>query len=147
DDDLAAGLASLGARCSRDADGAIIGVDLSHAWLTDHDLGTLALLPDLECIDLSYTKVTDQGLELLAPLRNVRHLNLHYAESVTDLGIAHLKHWSRLESLNVRGTKVTSEVFEHVSGMAGLRSLDVGHSRVNDERFEALEGLDRLEHL
>ena len=75
----------------------------------------LARLPQLESINLAYTKITDQGLEQLAPLKNVKVLDLYYAESVTDLGIAHLKHWKNLEHLNVRGTKVTSSLFEHLA--------------------------------
>ena len=94
-------------------------------------------LPQLESINLAYTKITDLGLEHLAPLENVKVLDLYYAEYVTDLGIAHLKHWKNLEYLNVRGTKVTSSLFEHVSKMTKLRFLDVGHSRVNDDLFEA----------
>ncbi len=66
---------------------------------------------------------------------------------MTDEGIAHLKHWRNLEHLNLRGTKVTSSVFEPISQMKGLRSLDVGHSRVNDDLFELLENLDHLERL
>ena len=46
---------------------------------------------DLVCLHL--------GLEHLAPLEDVKVLDLYYAESVTDLGIAHLKHWKNLEHL------------------------------------------------
>ena len=140
-------LRSLGGRLSRNAAGEIIGVDLSNSWLTDADLETLARLPQLETINLSYTKITDAGLEHLAPLKNVKVLDLYYAEAVTDLGIAHLKHWRNLEHLNVRGTKVTSTLFEHISKMTRLKFLDVGHSRVNDDLFEVLDSLPRLEHL
>ena len=147
EDDPAAELAALGARCFHDAAGETIGVDLSNTWVTDADLAKLARLPQLESINLAYTKITDQGLEHLAPLKNVKVLDLYYAESVTDLGIAHLKHWKNLEHLNVRGTKVTSTLFEHIAQMTNLRFLDVGHSRVNDDLFELLESLDHLEHL
>ncbi|HEX3449653.1 MAG TPA: hypothetical protein VHS97_15470 [Isosphaeraceae bacterium] len=48
--------------------------------------------------------------------------------------------------MNVRGTKVTSLLFEHISRMTQLRFLDVGYSHVNDDLFEALENLEHLEH-
>ena len=115
EDDPAAEIAALGGRCSRNAAGETIGVDLSNTWVTDADLAKLARLPQLESINLAYTKITDQGLEHLAPLKNVKVLNLYYAESVTDQGIAHLKHWKNLEHLNLRGTKVTSSLFEHIA--------------------------------
>ena len=79
--------------------------------------------------------------KVLAPLKNVKVLDLYYAEAVTDLGIAHLKHWRNLEYLNVRGTKVTSSLFEHIAKMSRLTFLDVGHSRVNDDLFEMLDEL------
>ena len=90
-------IAALGARCVRNATGETIGVDLSNTWVTDADLAKLSRLSQLQNINLAYTKITDQGLEHLAPLKNVKVLDLYYAESVTDLGIAHLKHWKNLE--------------------------------------------------
>lgn len=137
----------LGGRVMRNSAGEIVGVDLSDTWLTDADLEKVARLPTLETINLAYTKITDEGLERLEPLKNVKVLDLYYAEAVTDLGIAHLKHWRNLEYLNVRGTKVTSSLFEHIAKMSRLKFLDVGCSRVNDDLFELLDELPRLEHL
>ena len=111
----AAEVAALGASCSHDVAGETIGVDLSNTWVTDADLAKVARLSHLQRINLAYTRITDQGLEHLAPLENVKSLNLYYAESVTELGIAHLKHWKNLEHLDVRSTKVTSTLFEHIA--------------------------------
>jgi hypothetical protein len=146
-DDPVEEIAALGGRCSRDAAGEIIEVDLSNTWVTDADLSEVARLPRLRSINLAYTRVTDQGLEHLAPLKDVRTLNLYYAESVTDQGLVPLKHWKNLEQLDLRGTKVTSTLFEHIAQMASLRYLDVGYSRVNDDSFELLGNLGHLEHL
>ena len=115
--------------------------------MTDADLAKVARLPRLRSINLAYTRITDQGLEHLAPLKDVRALKLYFAESVTDQGIVHLKHWKNLEHLDLRGTKVTSTLFEHIAQMTSLRYLDVGYSRVNDDSFELLGNLDHLEHL
>src|SRR5947209_2149445 len=106
-DDPGAELAALGAHLARNAAGETIGVDLGDAWVTDEDLAKLARLPRLEVIRLASTKITDLGLEHLAPLEGVLILDLEHAEAVTDQGIAYLKHWRRLEQLNLRGTKVT----------------------------------------
>ncbi len=145
--DSAEWLRSLGGRFACNAAGAITSVDLRHAWLIDADLKKLSDLSELESIDLASTKVTDEGLMQLRKLEKVRSLNLHYAEYVTDTGIAHLKHWTNLEHLNVRGTKVTSMLFEHLTNMVLLRSLDIGHSRVNDDNFERLAELPNMERL
>jgi Leucine-rich repeat (LRR) protein len=74
-------------------------------------------------------------------------LNLYYCEYLSDGGIAFLKQWENLEYLNVRGTEVTSRVFEHLSNMKKLKTLDVGCSRVNDDGFDALASLEKLEEL
>lgn len=138
-------LDSAGGKVTISASGEIVQVDLRGAWVTDADLELLSTLSYLEALDLGYTKITDRGLEQLAPLQNLKTLNLRYAEYISDAGIAHLKHWRKLVHLNLRGTKVTSTVFEHVSQMRQLKFLDVAHSRVSDELFEELADLDQLE--
>ncbi|HUP79960.1 MAG TPA: leucine-rich repeat domain-containing protein [Pirellula sp.] len=145
DSDSEGWIRSLGGRLAFNSAGLITSIELPHAWLIDSDLKKLANFPELVTIDLAYTKVTDEGLSQLKSLENVRFLSLFYAENVTDTGIAHLKHWKRLEQLNVRGTKVTSTLFEHLANMLSLRSLDVGFSRVNDDNFERLGELPNLE--
>ncbi|MEX2261169.1 MAG: hypothetical protein WD696_04420 [Bryobacteraceae bacterium] len=127
--------------------GQIVEVDLTLTWITDDDLAKIATLTELRKINLSHTKINDMGLAHLRPLRNVTELNCFYCEYITDGGISFLKQWEHLESLNVRGTEVTSRVFEHLSQMKKLKSLDVGFSRVNDDGFDALAGLEELEEL
>lgn len=138
---------SVGGHAAYNDAGQVVAVDFRRSWVTDSDLAKLAQLTRLERIDLSHTKISDEGLEKLIPLQNVGFLNLHYAEYVSDLGVAHLKHWTNLKYLNLRGTKVTSHVLQHVSGMRNLRTLDIGHSRVNDDSFEYLVNLEQLESL
>lgn len=137
----------LGGKVTSDVAGNLLTVDLRHCWLTDPDLKRLAQMPKLQSIQLGYTKITDQGLEYLKPLVEVEVLDLYYAESITDAGLAHLKHWQHLKSLNVRGTKVTSTLFDHLVGMSELAELDVGFSRVNDDNFERLGELPNLRRL
>jgi Leucine-rich repeat (LRR) protein len=127
--------------------GEIVEIDLTSTWVTDDDLVKIAKLEHLQKLNLSYTKISDLGLEHLRPLRNVTYLNCYYCEYVGDGGIAFLKQWENLEYLNVRGSEVTSRVFEHLANMKKLKTLDVGCSRVNDDGFDALASLDRLEEL
>jgi len=77
----------------------------------------------------------------------VRELSLYYAEYITEDGLAHLRHWKKLEILNLRGTLVTSKVFEHLAQMTGLRELDLGFTQIDDEGFEHLASLPELEKL
>ncbi|NJO32838.1 MAG: hypothetical protein HC869_06550, partial [Rhodospirillales bacterium] len=52
-----------------------------------------------------------------------------------------LRDWKHLERLSLRGTKVTSEVFEHLAHITSLRSLDLGFTQIEDEGFEHLANL------
>jgi Leucine-rich repeat (LRR) protein len=136
-----------GARAVKDAQGNIIELDLTSTWVTDGDLGKVAQMRHLRKLDLSLTRVTDAGLEQLKGLENVVDLNCYYAERLTEDGIAHLRGWKYLEHLGLRGTKVTSQVFEHLAHLTSLRSLDLGFTQIEDEGFEHLASLTRLEKL
>ena len=83
----------------------------------------------------------------MTELTGVTSLNLYYAEYITEDGIAPLRRWSSLESLNLRGTKVNSKVFDHLSHLTNLRALDLAYSQIDDEGFEQLSSLTRLEEL
>ncbi len=122
-------------------------VDLTASWITDADMAKVARNADLKKLDLSHTKITDLGLEYLKPLRHVKELSLYYAEYITEDGLANLRDWKELEVLNLRGTRVTSKVFEHLGHLTGLRSLDIAFTQIDDEGFEALANLPKLEHL
>ena len=146
-DEVAAWIQAVGGTVQRDKSGEISEVDLTSTWTTDDDLAKIATLTRLRRLNLSYTKITDLGLEHLRPLEFVTYLNCYYCEYVSDGGIAFLKQWTNLEYLNVRGSEVTSRVFEHLANMKKLRMLDVGFSRVNDDGFDALASLEKLEEL
>ena len=136
-----------GARAVKDAQGNIVELDLTSTWVTDGDLAKVAQMRHLRKLDLSHTRITDAGLEQLKRLENVVELNCYYAERITEDGIAHLRGWKHLEHLSLRGTKVTSQVFEHLAHLTSLRSLDLGFTQIEDEGFEQLASLPRLEKL
>lgn len=140
-------ITAAGGSFERDAKGQVVAVDLTLTWVTDDDLARLAEFPELRRITLSHTRISDLGLAQLRPLKKVTHLICYYCDYITDGGVAYLKRWENLESLTVRGTEVTSRVFEHLAGMKKLRALDVGFSRVNDDGFDALASLESLEEL
>jgi internalin A len=136
-----------GAHAVKDAQGNTIELDLTSTWVTDGDLAKVAQMRHLRKLDLSHTRVTDAGLEQLKGLENVAEFNCYYAERLTEDGIAHLRGWKHLEHLSLRGTKVTSQVFEHLAHLTSLRSLDLGFTQIEDEGFEQLASLPRLEKL
>ena len=86
-------------------------------------------------------------MEYLAPLESVTDLSCYFAEYLTDDGIAHISKWKHIERLNLRGTKVTSKVFDSLAKLTSLRSLDIGSTQIEDEGMEALSSLTKLESL
>jgi Leucine-rich repeat (LRR) protein len=146
-DDVAAWITEIGGTFERNAAGQIVEIDLTLTWTAEEDLARIAVLTELRKITLAHVKISDLGLGQLRPLKNVIYLNCFYCEYITDGGIAYLKDWQNLEYLNVRGSEVTSRVFEHLGKMKKLKVLDVGFSRVNDDGFDALSSLEQLEEL
>ena len=138
---------SQGGAAEQDSSGNVIGIDLSSTWTTDADMARLGRLTSLRKLDLSHTKITDIGLEHLRGLPQVVDLSLHFAEYISDGGVAHIKGWTRLERLTLRGTKVTSRVFDHLKGLEALRSLDLSSTEITDAGFESLASLPHLETL
>ena len=55
-------------------------------------------------MDLSLTRITDQGMQELKNLPGIVDLNLHFAEYVTDEGLAAIKEGKKLERLTLHGT-------------------------------------------
>jgi Leucine-rich repeat (LRR) protein len=127
--------------------GQIVSLDLASTWITDADLEPVGKIKSLRKLNLAHTKITDVGIEHLKPLENVVELNLYYAEYLTDTAIAHLRGWKHLEVLNLRGVRLTSQVFEHLAQLTTLRSLDIAFTEVEDDGFEQLSSLTKLESL
>ncbi|MEZ5400103.1 MAG: hypothetical protein R2729_10585 [Bryobacteraceae bacterium] len=140
-------ITGLGGAAETNARGDVIAVDLRGAWVTDADLDRLAAMPTIERIDLSLTRVTDLGLLRLRDLPNVRELNLFFAELVTDEGLACMRNWTRIERLNLRGTKVTDNTLALLAGKESIRALDIGFAEVTDSGLQHLPKLPNLREL
>src|SRR5262245_41080946 len=105
-------VAALGGRTTNDGAGAVTAVVLASTWVTDADLDGLKQFPALERLDLSHTRISDQGLLRLKTLTGIRELDLYYTEQVTDEGMAAIRDWTRLERVNLRGTKITDTTLQ-----------------------------------
>jgi Leucine-rich repeat (LRR) protein len=137
----------VGGKVMRDAAGRVTGLDLRGSWVTDTDLRNVPQLPHLAYLDLSLTRITDQGMQELKNAPGIVELNLHYAESVTDEGMAALKGWKKLKRLNARGAKISDATLEHISGIPTLESVNVGAAMVTDVGIERLVSLPNLKEL
>ena len=81
---------------------------------------------------------------------DVRHLNQwhrHLITNVTDSGLVHLKRLTKLELLNLDGTKVTDAGLAHLSGLTRLLGLDLSNTKITDAGLVHLKELTKLEFL
>lgn len=138
---------SLGGTATRDSAGRITAVDLRATWVTDYDLRKLARLPYLTHLDLSLTRITDQGMQELKNAPGIVDLNLHFAEYVTDEGLAAIKGWKKLKRLNLHGTKISDTTLDHIAGIATIENLNAGSAMVTDVGLEKLSALPNLKVL
>ncbi len=137
----------LGGHVTKDGQGRVTGVSLRGTWVGDADLRHLSELPELSYLDLSLTHITDQGMSELRNLPGIMELNLYFAEYVTDEGIAAIKDWKKLRTLNLHGTKVSDTALEHIAGISTLESLNVGSTLMTDVGLERLTTLPNLKEL
>ena len=140
-------ITAAGGTITRDRAGNVIAVDLRASWITDADVPQLAALPHLAQLDLSHTRLTDHGLQQLKNAPAITDLNLHYAEQITDEGMAAIKGWKKLKRLNLRGTKVTDTTLEHLAEVLTLEALDVGYAQITDVGLDRLTPLQNLREL
>ena len=137
----------LGGGVIRGTQGKITGVDLRGSWVTDTDLRQLKQLPDLEYLNLSLTHISDQGMQELKNLAGISELDLRFAEYVTDEGLAAIKGWKKLKTLDIHGTKISDTTLEHISALVTLESLNVGSAMLTDVGLERLTTLPSLKQL
>jgi Leucine-rich repeat (LRR) protein len=142
----AAWIADRGGSVDTEA-GRIVGVHLGFDWVTDSDIESLALINDLRTLDLSLSLVTDTGIERLKPLSRIVDLNLYAVEHITDVAIAYIRGWKKLERLNLRGTDITDTSLQYIAGLTSLKSLDVSCTQVTNKGIDYLVSLQNLENL
>jgi hypothetical protein len=114
--------------------------------LTDDGLAHLAHMPQLQELDLSGWKgqLTDRGLEVLRHLPDLRRFQICWQQHVSDAGMAHLAACSRLESVNLLGTRAGDGAIRALGGKPQLRKLNTG-SAVTDAGIPLLHHIPALQ--
>jgi Leucine-rich repeat (LRR) protein len=139
--------AAQGGDAALDESGRLVDLYLGFTWTTDADLDRIERLSNIQRLDLSLTYITDEGMERLKALPGVTELNFFGAESITDVAVAHLRGWDRLQRLNLRGSDITDTSMEYIGSLKNLRSLDVSFTQVSTPGLEYLAELTELEEL
>jgi hypothetical protein len=135
-------LQKLGARIERD----VVAINLVATKVTDDDLKSLGVFPNLQALHLHHTSISDAGL---ANLKDLKHLNTLdvFDTRVTDAGLEHLAEWMpHLEELEVSDTRITDAGLRPLKELKYLRRLGMQNTRVTaagiDDLHRALPGLE-----
>jgi internalin A len=140
-------------------------LSLSDTALTDEELKHLTSLKALTELDLNNDPVTDAGIKELAalPLRSLhlegtrvsgagfrdftslRSLALSRS-AMTDDGLKDLAGNKELDTLDLRGTRVTDEGMKHVAALP-VRRLDLHGTKVTAKGLKALAAIKSLSKL
>jgi hypothetical protein len=94
-------------------------------------------------VDLAAKAVGDADLEALKPLAQLNSLILR-GTKITDLGLAILKTTGKLRNLDLDRSAVTDQGLEHVAAMSSLRALHLAGTMVTDAGLAHLSGLSKL---
>lgn len=138
---------ALNGSVERDAEGAIVAVNLRGTWVNDAEMLELTRLPKLRRLDLSHTRISDEGLLHLKPCQSIERLDLFYAEQISDQGMNAIKEWKNLKHLDLRGTRVADGTLAIISRLTSLESLDLANTAITDNGLDHLVSLTKLKHL
>jgi hypothetical protein len=121
-------------------------LNLGHSRVTDAGLEHLGGLNELHDLDLAgCTGVTDKGLDYLKGMP-LQRLILHGVR-VTDAGLAKLKDFDQLQTLNLGCTLVTDAGLDRLRGLKHLRNLTLLSTKVTDAGLEKVKDWPQLESL
>ena len=104
--------------------------------------------PSLQLLDISNTRVTNKSLKSLNKLKNLKFLiasnNILSDEGVQGLNPSSV---SQLEELNLRGTKVSENILEHLQSFKSLKKADFRHTAFTSQWRVKLKGPETLEEI
>lgn len=145
--DIESWVLGAGGAVERNSAGELQAINLSRSWVTDSDLQRLGGAASLVSLKLAQTHVSDSVLEVVASLPALRELDLFFCEHITDAGASLLRQASRLERLNLRGTKISDSGVKFLTELKTLEALDIGITEVSDASVGLLEALPNLKTL
>jgi hypothetical protein len=119
---------------------SILSLVMSNPLIGDAELEPVSKLKSLQAIYLDGTKVTDAGIQKLGDLVELRGLNLR------RVAISHppTRHLSKLISLDLAYTAVAKL---DTSSMTKLELLDLRGTRINDETLTSFASMPELRTL
>ena len=106
----------------------------------DDDLGALEpLLEMIFSLDLTNSKITDHGLGQLTAMKNLEKLTLEGVKGITHEGIAKLKPLEKLSYLNLVRVEMNDALIDVLIGMPSLREVYLYEAGLSEEAIARLK--------
>jgi Leucine-rich repeat (LRR) protein len=112
---------------------------LSCVALTDEHLGFLESMGKLKHLDLGYNSIVGPGLVHLAGCPQLEELSMNYCSGLDDGAMVYVAKLERLREVALRDTKVGDAGAERLHGHRRLETVIVRGSRVTPEGRQALQ--------
>ncbi len=125
----------------------LTNLDLCRTNVTDITLSALKQCPELESLKLRVTKVTDSGMTALNALRKLKELEIS-GPDISDTGLKNLTGiLPQLERLNINFTQVTDAGLLALQHCTKLQYLDLDGTKMTDNGLLALQHYTKLQNL
>jgi hypothetical protein len=128
----------------------VVGLQFPETPVSDEDLAHVGMLTDLEYLSFiagrQGPRITGIGLAHLRHLTRLRFLDL-LGHPVTDDGLRHLPSLPQLETIDLRSTKITDTGLEQLKRFKKLRHVALDHTQISDAGLEHLKDLSNLQTL
>jgi len=116
--------------------------------VSDKVIGYLKGAKDLRVLSLEQcSSVSPEAFETIGQMANLTELSLFGALKTNDAAVAKLSGLSKMQTLELRQTLVTSAALSHLKAMKSLKSLNVEETAVGNEGLAHIQGLTTLEEL
>jgi hypothetical protein len=112
-------------------------VDLGSSSVTDGDLESILVFPDIKTLDLSNTEITDAGVGRVSSLTNLTALCLD-GTNVTDAALLDVQRLTKLTDLLLSGTQVSDAGLVHLKDLHDLEYLSIQDARVTEQGLAEL---------
>jgi hypothetical protein len=125
-----------------------LGIDFFHdvtaiaAWdgATDDMLKTIGMLPNVRSVLLHESSVTNDGLAHLKHLAHLEDLRIHsLSAAFDDEGLAQIATLRQLEQLDITSKNITDAGLRHLKRLTNLKSLVLGDTRITLAGVEDLQ--------
>ena len=121
---------------------------LSGTNFTDFGMAYIKDIPRLKILHAGHLNhLTDRGMENISTAAQVERMSFHWADGITEAGLAHLARLSNLKMLDVSHAQLTDTGTVHLAKLKGIENLEIDGKNLTDIGLTRLAQLTSLRKL